>query len=116
MPHSACASRRVSPGSAATYASMTSTAAIERDPRAGEPATCAAVPVDYTFLTRVEHRPGQLARVLEAVADAGGLVGELRTCKLTRSYSERELTVAVADDAGAEALRESLDAIDTVEV
>jgi malate dehydrogenase (oxaloacetate-decarboxylating) len=74
------------------------------------------VPVDYTFLTRVEHRPGQLARLLEAVAEGGGLVGEVRTCKLTREHSERELTIAVADEAGATALRERLDAIDSVEV
>ena len=74
------------------------------------------MPVDYTFLTRVEHRPGQLARLLEAVADAGGLVGEVRTCKLSREYSERELTIAVADEQGATELRERLDAIDSVEV
>jgi malate dehydrogenase (oxaloacetate-decarboxylating) len=74
------------------------------------------VPVDYTFRTRIEHRPGQLARVLEVIADAGGLVGEFRTCKLTREYSEREVTVAVADDPGADSLRERLEEIDTVEV
>src|SRR5919202_2265226 len=74
------------------------------------------VPVDYTFRTRIEHRPGQLARVLEVIADAGGLVGEFRTCKLTREYSEREVTVAVADDSGADSLRERLEEIDTVEV
>jgi malate dehydrogenase (oxaloacetate-decarboxylating) len=74
------------------------------------------VPVDFTFRARIEHRPGQLARVLEAVAEGGGLVGEFRTCKLTREHSERELTVAVADEAGAAALRERLDAIESVEV
>ncbi|HKP91070.1 MAG TPA: hypothetical protein VJT75_13970 [Thermoleophilaceae bacterium] len=74
------------------------------------------MPVDYTFLTRVEHRPGQLARMLEVVAETGGLVGEFRTCKLTREYSERELTIAVADEEGATALREKLDEIDSVEV
>ncbi|MFL5782568.1 MAG: NAD-dependent malic enzyme [Thermoleophilaceae bacterium] len=74
------------------------------------------MPVDFTFRTRIEHRPGQLARVLEVVAEAGGLVGEFRTCKLTRSYSEREVTIAVADEDGAVALRERLEAIDSVEV
>jgi malate dehydrogenase (oxaloacetate-decarboxylating) len=74
------------------------------------------VPADYTYRMRIEHRPGQLARAMEAIAEAGGLVGETRTCKLTRSFSVRELTVEVDDGTAAEELRERLDAIDSVEV
>jgi malate dehydrogenase (oxaloacetate-decarboxylating) len=76
----------------------------------------APVPVDYTYRLRIEHRPGQLARVMESIADAGGLVGEVRTCKLTRSFSVRELTVAVRDGPAAGELRDRLDAIDSVEL
>jgi malate dehydrogenase (oxaloacetate-decarboxylating) len=76
----------------------------------------APVPVDYTYRMRIEHRPGQLARVMEAIAEAEGLVGEVRTCTLTRSFSVRELTVEVDDGAAAEELRDRLDAIDSVEV
>ena len=74
------------------------------------------MPVDYTYRMRIEHRPGQLARVMEAIADAGGLVGDVRTCQLTRSFSVRELTVEVDDADAADELRDRLDAIDSAEV
>src|SRR5918912_4450189 len=116
MPHSAWARRRVAPGSAATYRSTTSTAATRRDSRGAFRARFASVPVDYTYRMRIEHRPGQLARAMEAIADVGGLVGEVRTCQLTRSFSVRELTVEVDDDGAADELRDRLDAIDSAEV
>ena len=72
--------------------------------------------VDYTYRLRIEHRPGQLARVMESIAEAGGLVGEVRTCKLMRRLSVRELTVVVEDGGAGRELSDRLDAIDSVEV
>jgi malate dehydrogenase (oxaloacetate-decarboxylating) len=72
--------------------------------------------VDYTYRVRVRHEPGQLAKVLGAIADAGGLIGEARTCALTRTFSIRELTVEVRDDEQAEELRGAMDDLDGVEV
>jgi malate dehydrogenase (oxaloacetate-decarboxylating) len=74
------------------------------------------VNVDYTYRVRVEHRPGQLARVLEAIAEAGGLVGDVTTCKLTRAFSIREVTVEVEDDDRARELGRAIDALESVEV
>jgi malate dehydrogenase (oxaloacetate-decarboxylating) len=76
----------------------------------------APVAADYTYRLRIEHRPGQLARVMESIAEAGGLVGEVRTCKLTRQFSVRELTVVVEDVDAAGELSDRLGAIDSVEV
>ncbi|MBV9213875.1 MAG: NAD-dependent malic enzyme [Actinobacteria bacterium] len=72
--------------------------------------------VDFTYRARIEHRPGQLAKVMEAIAAAEGLIGEVRTCELTRSYSVRELTVEVGSPDAADELRERIAAIDGVEV
>jgi malate dehydrogenase (oxaloacetate-decarboxylating) len=74
------------------------------------------VNVDYTYRVRIEHRPGQLARVTEAIAEAGGLVGDLTTCKLTRAFSIREVTVEVEDDERARELAKAIGELDSVEV
>jgi malate dehydrogenase (oxaloacetate-decarboxylating) len=72
--------------------------------------------VDFTYRVRIEHRPGQLAKVLGAVADAGGLIGDVKTCTLTRKFSVRQLTAEVRDEEQAEELRDAIDGLDGVEV
>ena len=72
--------------------------------------------VDFTYRTRVQHHPGQLAKVMEAIADSGGLIGEVQTVELTRGFSVRELTVEVRDPDSANELRERINSVDGVEV
>ena len=72
--------------------------------------------VDFTYRVRIEHRPGRLAKVIDAIAESDGLIGEVRTCDLTRGHSIRELTVEVGDADRADELRERIDSIDGVDV
>src|SRR5947208_2160531 len=72
--------------------------------------------VDFTYRARIEHRAGQLAKVMEAIAASDGLIGEVRTIELRRGFSVREFTVEVSDPDNADALRDRIDSIDGVEV
>src|SRR5947209_12067541 len=72
--------------------------------------------VDFTYRARIEHRPGQLAKVMEAIAASDGLIGDVRTVELARGHSVREFTVEVRDTDTAEELRERIDSVDGVEV
>src|SRR2546423_14547992 len=86
-----------------------------RDSRSGGRARLPPVPADYTYRMRIEHRPGQLARAMEAIAEAGGLIGETRTRKLTPPFSVREPTAEADDGAAAEGIRARPPAVDTPE-
>src|SRR3954466_6130122 len=62
------------------------------------------------------HRTGSLARLTGAIADAGGLIGDITTRHVGREGSEREVTVEVEDrDAGA-ALCATFEELDGVKV
>src|SRR4051794_36888241 len=62
------------------------------------------------------HRTGSLARLTGAIADAGGLIGDITTRHVGREGSEREVTVEVEDrDAGA-ALCATFEELDGVRV
>ncbi len=72
--------------------------------------------IDFTYRARIEHRPGQLAKVMEAIAGSEGLIGDVHTVELARGHSVREFTVEVKDSDSAEELRDRIDSIDGVEV
>jgi malate dehydrogenase (oxaloacetate-decarboxylating) len=54
--------------------------------------------IQRTFRCRLEQTPGTLGRLLSAVGDAGGLIGEIRTVHMGGSVVDRDITI-YADDA-----------------
>jgi malate dehydrogenase (oxaloacetate-decarboxylating) len=53
--------------------------------------------IQRTFRCRLEQRPGSLGRLLSAVGEAGGLIGEIRIVHMGGSAVDRDITV-FADD------------------
>ncbi len=53
--------------------------------------------IQRTFRCRLEQKPGSLGRLLFAVGDAGGLVGEIRIVLMGGSAVDRDITI-FADD------------------
>jgi malate dehydrogenase (oxaloacetate-decarboxylating) len=72
--------------------------------------------LDRTYCVQIPHRSGQLARVMEAIAQGEGLIGDVVTVSIGREHSIREITVEVRDDAQALQIAELLDAIAGVSV
>ena len=72
--------------------------------------------VDFTYRIHMPHRAGQLAKLTGAIADAGGLIGDITTESVTREGSVRELTVEVEGDDHAKKLADTLGELDEVEV
>ena len=75
-----------------------------------------AVPLDYTYRIQIPHRTGQFARVARAIADGGGLIGDVTTINVGRESSLREITLEINDRDQAERIVEMLDALEGVEV
>ena len=74
------------------------------------------MPLDYTYRVRQPHRTGQLATVAKAIADCGGLIGDVTTINVGRDSSIREITLAVEDHDQAEKVVHALNDLDGVEV
>jgi malate dehydrogenase (oxaloacetate-decarboxylating) len=74
------------------------------------------VSVDFTYRIQMPHRAGQLARLTSAIADAGGLIGDITTYEIGRDGSLRELTIEVDDGSAAEQLAERLGELEGVDV
>jgi malate dehydrogenase (oxaloacetate-decarboxylating) len=74
------------------------------------------VPLDYTYRVRQPHRTGQLAAVAGAIAEGGGLIGDVTTINVGRDSSIREITLAVEDHDQAERIVDLLNALEGVEV
>ncbi len=55
--------------------------------------------IDTVLHVRLKHRPGQLARFAEAIAEQGALLGDITTLKLGEEDSVREVTIETADEA-----------------
>ena len=72
------------------------------------------MPIDYTYRVRQAHRQGQIARMASAIADAGGLIGDIETVNLTRRQSVREMTVECRDQEHAEQIANALSETDGV--
>ncbi len=53
--------------------------------------------IQRTFRCRLEQKPASLGRLLTAIGDQGGLIGEIRTIHLGGSAVDRDITV-YADD------------------
>ena len=72
--------------------------------------------LDYTYRVRQPHRTGQLATVAGAIAECGGLIGDVTTINVGRDSSIREITLAVEDHDQAERIVDSLNDLEGVEV
>jgi malate dehydrogenase (oxaloacetate-decarboxylating) len=75
-----------------------------------------AVPLDYTYRIQIPHRTGQFARVAGAIADGGGLIGDVTTINVGRESSLREITLEINDRDQAERIVGMLNALEGVEV
>jgi malate dehydrogenase (oxaloacetate-decarboxylating) len=74
------------------------------------------LPIDYTYRLRQPHRTGQFARVAGAIAEGGGLIGDVTTINVGREASIREITLAVDDGDQAERIVGLLNDLEGVEV
>jgi malate dehydrogenase (oxaloacetate-decarboxylating) len=72
--------------------------------------------LDCTYRVQIPHRPGQLARVMDAIAQGEGLIGDVVTISIGRERSVREITVEVRDTDQADRINRLIDALDDVSV
>jgi malate dehydrogenase (oxaloacetate-decarboxylating) len=72
--------------------------------------------LDCTYRVQIPHRPGQLAAVCGVVADHQAVIGEVATISLGRQRSIREITIEVVDGEHADAIADSLEALEGVSV
>ena len=74
------------------------------------------MPLDYTYRIQIPHRTGQFAKVAGAIADGGGLIGDVTTINVGRETSLREITLEINDRDQAERIVGLLNALEGVEV
>lgn len=72
--------------------------------------------IDTIFTLRMQYRVGQLARIATAIAEAGGLVGEIVIRRVGDEHTIRDITVETADDPHTVAVAAKIAAIDGVEI
>ena len=60
--------------------------------------------IQRTFRCRLEQRPGTLGRLLAAIGEAGGLIGEIRIVHMGGSAVDRDITLYADDDRHIERL------------
>jgi malate dehydrogenase (oxaloacetate-decarboxylating) len=72
--------------------------------------------LDCTYRVEIPHRTGQLARVVGAIAEGKGLIGDVITVSIGREHSIREITVEVRDNDQASRIARLIDALDNVRV
>jgi malate dehydrogenase (oxaloacetate-decarboxylating) len=72
--------------------------------------------LDCTYRVQIPHRAGQLARVAGAIADDGGVIGDVVTISVGREHSIREITIELRDTAQERQIAESLNALDDIRV
>jgi len=72
--------------------------------------------LDCTYRVRIPHKAGQLARVCGAIADEGGLIGDVFTLNVSKDASLREITIEVRDGDHAQKVADAVDGLDGVSV
>jgi malate dehydrogenase (oxaloacetate-decarboxylating) len=72
--------------------------------------------LDCTYRVQIPHRTGQLARVMSAIAEGEGLIGDVVTVSLGREHSIREITVEVRDLEHAQHIAQLVGLLDEVRV
>jgi malate dehydrogenase (oxaloacetate-decarboxylating) len=83
---------------------------------APEPTGYSRAVLDCTYRVQTPHRMGQLAQVMGAVAEGGGLIGDVVTISIGRETSIREITVEVRDVEQAERIAGLLGELEGVRV
>ena len=71
---------------------------------------------DTSVRVRLPHRPGQLARFADAVAEAGGLIGDIATHRIGEGDTIRDVTLETDDEPHTERVLAAIRAIEGVEV
>ena len=69
-----------------------------------------------TLRVDLENQPGSFARLAEAIAGAGGLLGAIDLVRVERGKKVRDVTVLAADDAHIARIVEAVRAVDGIEV
>jgi malate dehydrogenase (oxaloacetate-decarboxylating) len=72
--------------------------------------------IDTVFRLRLLHRPGQLARVADAVASQGAMLGDLVTVRSGERHTLRDVTVETDSAEQTERVRAALTRVDGCEV
>ncbi len=72
--------------------------------------------LDCTYRVQIPHRAGQLARVIGAIAEGQGLIGDVVTVSIGRENSVREITVEVREPDQAERIAGLIDRLDEIRV
>jgi malate dehydrogenase (oxaloacetate-decarboxylating) len=72
--------------------------------------------LDCTYRVQVPHLKGQLARVMAAIAEGDGLVGDVVTISVGREHSVREITIEVGGSEQAGRIASLLNDLDGVHV
>ncbi len=72
--------------------------------------------MDCTYRLRIPHKPGQLAKVATAIAEHGGLIGDVTTINVGRNEALREVTVELRDKPHGEELAAVLGALPGIRV
>lgn len=72
--------------------------------------------LDYTYRIQLPHQPGSLAKVTGAIAEAEGLIGDVKTVNVGQDASIREITVEVEDGGHAGRVAELVGALGDVRI
>ncbi len=72
--------------------------------------------LDCTYRLQIPHRKGQLARVMSAIAEGDGLIGDVVTVSIGREHSVRDVTVEVRDVDQAGRIADLVGELDGVSV
>lgn len=72
--------------------------------------------IDTVLHVRLKHRPGQLARFAEAIAEQEALLGDITTLSLGEEDSIREVTIETADEAHTKQVLAAISAVDGTEI
>ena len=54
---------------------------------------------DILYEIKNIHQPGELGKLMAAIGEAGGLVGDINTKSIDETYSIREITISVKDES-----------------
>jgi malate dehydrogenase (oxaloacetate-decarboxylating) len=68
--------------------------------------------LDCTYRVQIPHRAGQLAKVMLAIAEGDGLIGDVVTISVGREHSIREITVEVRDNGQAQRIADLITALE----
>jgi malate dehydrogenase (oxaloacetate-decarboxylating) len=72
--------------------------------------------LDCTYRVQIPHKPGQLAKVVGAIAQGDGLIGDVETISVGRERSIREITVELRDNEQAKRIAELVENVEGVRV